>query len=84
MISLYSRYRAKHEIRNNDLTVVGVYNKITTNQYTTYISRDGDSFEKLAARHLGGSVFYWRIAELNPQVPFPDRIPLGTRIRIPR
>ena len=84
MISLYSRYRAKQVARNGDLTVVGDYNKTPTIQYTTHISRDGDSFEKLATMYLGGPVFYWRIAELNPQVPFPDRIPLGTRIRIPR
>jgi hypothetical protein len=84
MISLYSRYRAKQEIRNDDVNTVAVYNKVTESQYMTYTSRDGDSFEKLASRYLSGPVFYWRIAELNPHVSFPDRIPLGTRIRIPR
>lgn len=84
MIALYSRYRARQEIRNGDLAIVATYEKQPTNQFMTYISRDGDSFEKLASRYLGGPVFYWRIAELNPHVPFPDRIPLGTRIRIPR
>lgn len=84
MISLYSRYRATQEIRNGKSDVVAVYNKVPETQYMTYISRDGDSFEKLASIYLGGPVFYWRIAELNPQVLFPDRIPLGTRIRIPR
>lgn len=84
MISLYSRYRARQEVRNNNIAVVAVYNKVPETQYMVYISRDGDSFEKLASKYLGGPVFYWRIAELNPQVPFPDKIPLGTKIRIPR
>jgi hypothetical protein len=84
MISLHSRYRAKQEVRNGDLAVIGSYTKSDTTQFMTYISRDGDSFEKLASVYLGGAVFYWKIAELNPHVPFPDRIPLGTRIRIPR
>lgn len=84
MISLYSRYRASQEIRNGDVTVVAVYNKVPEKQFMTYNSREGDSFEKLATRYLGGPVFYWRIAEINPHVLFPDRIPTGTRIRIPR
>lgn len=84
MIQLHSRYRAKNEIRNNSMSVVSVYQKEKVGQYTTYTSRDGDSFEKLANKYLGGPVFYWRIAEINPHVPFPDQIPIGTRIRIPQ
>jgi nucleoid-associated protein YgaU len=84
MIALYSRYRARQEIRSGNVAVVAVYNKVPESQFMTYTSRDGDSFEKLATLYLGGPVFYWRIAELNPHVLFPDRIPLGTRIRIPR
>lgn len=84
MISIHSRYRAKNEERNEAMSVVAVYQKEQTPQFTTYISREGDSFEKIANKYLGGPIFYWRIAELNPHVPFPDQIPLGTRIRIPR
>ena len=84
MIQIHSRYRATQEIRNNNLNVVATYTKAPTTQFMAYISRDGDSFEKLAAKYLGGPIFFWRIAELNPHVPFPDQIPIGTRIRIPR
>jgi nucleoid-associated protein YgaU len=84
MISLYSRYRATQEVRNGDVNVIAAYSKVPESQFMTYISREGDSFERLASIYLGGPVFYWRIAEINPQVLFPDRIPVGTRIRIPR
>jgi hypothetical protein len=84
MISLYSRYRAIQEVRNGNVNVVAVYNKVPESQFMTYISRDGDSFERLASVYLGGPIFYWRIAEINPQVLLNDRIPAGTRIRIPR
>jgi hypothetical protein len=84
MIQIHSRYRAQQEVRNGSLNVVATYKKEPTRQYMAIISRDGDSFEKLATKHLGGPIFYWRIAELNPHVPFPDQIPVGTRIRIPR
>ena len=45
---------------------------------------EGQTFDELAAIHLGDSQLYWRIAELNPQVPYPDTLSAGTRIRIPQ
>jgi nucleoid-associated protein YgaU len=84
MISFNSRYRATQEIRNGKVEIVATYNKIPTKQFITYLSRSGDSFEKLSRNYLGNPTFYWRIAEINPHVPFPDQIPVGTRIRIPQ
>lgn len=66
------------------MSVVAVYQKEKVGQYISYVAREGDSFEKLANKYLGGPIFFWRIAELNPHVPFPDQIPIGTKIRIPR
>jgi len=51
--------------------------------YNYYVSVDGDTFDLLAARFLGDSTRYWEIADINPQVQWPDRIPTGTTIRIP-
>lgn len=51
--------------------------------YTVYVSSDGDTFDLLAARFLGGSERYWEIAEINPQVQWPTSIPTGTALRIP-
>jgi hypothetical protein len=45
---------------------------------------EGQTFDELAAMHLGDSQLYWRIAELNPHVPYPDTLSAGTRIRIPQ
>lgn len=81
---MHSRYRARNEERNNTMSVVAVYQKEKVGQYISYVAREGDSFEKLANKYLGGPIFFWRIAELNPHVPFPDQIPIGTKIRIPR
>lgn len=49
----------------------------------SYTCKDGDSFDRIAGTTLGDPMRYWEIADLNPHVPFPDTIPLGTVIRIP-
>lgn len=51
--------------------------------YNTYVSRQGDTFDLLAARFLNDPERYWEIADINPQVQWPDSIPVGTTIRIP-
>lgn len=43
----------------------------------------GDSFEKVAARVLGDSTQWWKIAGLNPDIRFPDIIPVGTTLIVP-
>lgn len=52
-------------------------------RFTVYVSREGDSFERLAAQYLNEPSRYWEIADINPHVEWPDRIPAGTSIRIP-
>lgn len=52
--------------------------------YTQYVVREGESFESLAARLYNDGKRYWEIARINPQVEFPDFIPVGTVIRLPR
>ena len=51
--------------------------------YVVYPSREGDTFEQLASKFLSNPTLYWRIADINPHVEWPDRIPTGTSIRIP-
>lgn len=51
--------------------------------YYQYTSRDGDTFSLIAARVLNDPARYWEIADINPQVEWPDTIPTGTVIRIP-
>lgn len=52
--------------------------------YYQYISREGDTFERIAARLFNNGTRYWEIAQLNPHVYFPGDIPVGTVLRIPR
>lgn len=84
MIQISSRYRVNTEVRNDDIAVVASRAPVVVPNYATHVSREGDSFESLASRFLGAPVFYWKIADINPQVAFPDYIPPGTLIRIPR
>jgi nucleoid-associated protein YgaU len=51
--------------------------------YYQYIAQDGDSFESLASKVLGDGKRYWEIADMNPQVKWPDEIPSGTVLRLP-
>ncbi len=55
----------------------------TTRKYTTYIIRQGDTLENIAARHLGNPRRFWEIADINPQFKFPTDITTGDTIRLP-
>lgn len=55
-----------------------------SSRYVVVVAIEGQTFEELASRHMNDSQLYWRIAELNPQIPYPDEIPAGTRLRIPQ
>jgi nucleoid-associated protein YgaU len=84
VIQVSSRYKISTEVRNNDIAVVAVRSATITPSYISYVSREGDSFESLSSRFLGAPVFYWKIADINPQVAFPDYITPGTILRIPQ
>src|SRR6185503_2550318 len=47
-----------------------------------HIVRPGDTLEALAARYLGSSGFWQRLAKLNADLLDPDRIEPGRRIRV--
>lgn len=84
MIQISSRYRIASEVRNENTAIVAVRSAAITPSYSVYVTRDGDSFESLASQFLGAPVFYWKLADINPQVLFPDYIPVGTVLRIPQ
>lgn len=52
--------------------------------YITYITRQGDTFDRMSHKLLNDFSRYWEIADLNPHVKFPDQLEPGTVIRIPR
>jgi hypothetical protein len=72
-----SRYRLSNNGRLADRSLYKETN------YYQYVSRQGDTFALLAARVFNDSSRYWEIADINPQVEWPDAIPVGTVLRIP-
>ena len=57
--------------------------RFASSQYVAYTSQQGDTFMSLSIRFLNDQTRYWEIADINPQVQWPDRIPVGTSLRIP-
>ncbi len=55
----------------------------TNKQYRLYTVVQGDSLDILAYRFYGDPRLYWMIANMNPQVHFPDGLPAGTVLRVP-
>lgn len=54
-----------------------------SSRYYTVIAMDGQTMQEIAAQHLGDPSLYWRLADVNPQVAYPDEVPAGTRLRLP-
>lgn len=84
MIISGSRYKKSVENKDGVSVPVAVKDtKYVASRTTTITSRYGDTFDNIAARVLGDSTQYWKIAGLNPYVRFPDAIPVGTVIVVP-
>jgi nucleoid-associated protein YgaU len=77
-----SRYTTTGE-PNTSVVIALRKNEQATVEYTAYTAREGDTFEGLAMRIYRDPSQYWRVADANPQVKFPDRIPAGTYLRLP-
>lgn len=43
----------------------------------------GERLDAIAARELGDPELWWVIANANPEVFYPDDLPVGTVLRIP-
>lgn len=80
-INTSSRYTTV--VDNSSTNVLAIRKDTTSVRYTNYVTRSGESFESLANRIFRDGTQYWRIADLNPHIKFPDVIPTGTIIRLP-
>ncbi len=76
-----SRYTTN--VDESSTNVIAIRRKTTSVRYTNYVTRAEESFESIATRVFRDGTQYWRIADLNPHVKFPDMIPTGTIIRLP-
>lgn len=55
----------------------------TDDDYTVHRVVDGDRMDLLAERAFGDPEFWWRIADANPDLEYPDKLMPGQLIRIP-
>lgn len=84
MIISGSRYTQSVVTSDNQALQIAVKKPVETPKRTVTISTNyGDTFERIAAHVLGDSTQYWRIANLNPSIKFPDSIPVGITIIVP-
>jgi nucleoid-associated protein YgaU len=84
MLSSSSRYTTTSAEKDGTSIVIAVRKSTSFVQYSTYTARDGDSFINIATKLFGDPSQYWRVADINPQLKFPDLIPAGETIRIPK
>lgn len=52
-------------------------------RYQVYVVSEGEEFAMLARRFYKDPGLYWRIADANPQVFYPEDLVAGSVLRIP-
>lgn len=67
---------------NSNLTVFASP-RSTTNNFVYHKVIDGDRFDNLAAAYFNDSRLWWKIADVNPEVFYPENLVSGTLVRIP-
>lgn len=69
-------------------TSVAVYGSGSPNLLNTafvyYTVVEGDRMDLLAARIYGTPSYWWRIADANPEIWYPENLVVGSIIRIPQ
>lgn len=51
--------------------------------YRTYIASEHERYDQIAQNLFDDPQLWWVIADLNPEFPYPDELPVGTVLRIP-
>jgi nucleoid-associated protein YgaU len=83
MIIKGSRYSESAETRNGVTNSIATNTEFTSSSYYTVISDQGETFQSLASRYLNNPSMYWKLADVNKSLGYPDVIPMGSVIRIP-
>lgn len=83
MIVKGSRYVADVGVREDEVINIARPVEFEMGNYMVITTKEGESFESLAARYLQNSFLYWKIADCNQQIKYPDYLEPGTRVRIP-
>jgi nucleoid-associated protein YgaU len=80
MLNTNSRYTTTTA---NDGTIIAVRKSKNLEKYSLYTVRSNDTMESIAVLTYGDPSLYWRIADMNPQIQYPDSLQIGDTIRIP-
>ena len=80
-LSPSSRYSVAKDSTGRSITK---RKSVGSSRYVVITTVGKQTLDELAEMHLGDSQLYWRIAGVNPHVPYPDEVPAGTRLRIPQ
>ena len=83
MIIKGSRYTETTETRDAESISVAVPTTYSTDSYFTVVTQQDETFASLAHNYLRNVTMYWKIADLNKQLSYPDIIPAGTVIKVP-
>lgn len=83
MIIKGSRYKESVDVKDDE--VINVANPVgfLMTRYMVIRAKEGDSFESLASQYLQSPYLYWKIADCNKQVKYPDYLEAGSNVRIP-
>lgn len=73
---------------SDHMSVMAVYpvrpNRRKRVTYTEHVIVDGDRMDRLAAQFYGDATQWWRIAQANPEIFYPEGdLPSGNILRIP-
>lgn len=80
MLNTSSRYTTSTA---SDGTVIAVRKPVVSENYSVYTVKEGDTLDLIAATAYNNPTLWWRIADLNPHITYPDDIQAGDSIRIP-
>ncbi len=83
LLNTNSRYIPKVVHDGTSIYTIADRKKLNLKTFTIHTANEGDTFSLLAKKYLGDEYLYWMVADINPQVKFPDSIAIGTQIRIP-
>lgn len=68
---------------SSDGTVIAIPREKQPEKYSIYTVRSNDTIDSLAISVYGDPSLYWRIADINPHIQYPDSLQVGDVIRIP-
>lgn len=83
MIIKGSRYSQTSETRNDDTKLIATPTVYTTDTYQSIVTQQNETFASLANDFLNSPNLYWKLADINKNLGYPDVIPAGTTIKVP-